>query len=410
MTPCEGNRATRRVSYTANTLTEREAGTDPKALFDRWMNDARASHDRIHRVAPTVLLPPEQGWFGTVDRETGQPSGTPAVVESSDDEGLVLRLALGNRAAAHLRDNPRAAFSFFWPDLQRQVRFEGLAELLDSMDPQPLAGSAPLAVEGPAKVRGIALSAAEAVAYSDELLHAYLLAVHEAYARLHTEQPDLPQIDPFAMRLATARPIEPQGGSLDGEREFGPSQRVVLVKNGPGDPGILFFTNYQGRKGRDLAANPLAAVSLECPLIGRALEFEGTVDQVLRTRSVAYFLTRDWQSRVGAWASNQSEVIFGRPELLLKAIGYALRFAPQGGPPCPPHWGGYTVSPTACWQRELGQVANATLDASPDGAMRVRLHPEAWEFWQGRKSGRMHDRLRYELAGVAGYRRERLSP
>jgi pyridoxamine 5'-phosphate oxidase len=172
--------------------------------------------------------------------------------------------------------------------------------------------------------------------------------------------------EPNAMTLATVG---------DGGR---PSTRVVLIK-GCDARGLVWYTNYQSRKGRDLAAVPFAALQFHWVELERVVRIEGRVERVSDAESDAYFKTRPLDSRIGAWASPQSEVISSRAVLVAQAAKFAARYALN--PPRPPHWGGY------------------------------RLVPERWEFWQGRRS-RLHDRLRYRLAEAGGneWLRERLAP
>jgi pyridoxamine 5'-phosphate oxidase len=170
--------------------------------------------------------------------------------------------------------------------------------------------------------------------------------------------------EPNAMTLATV------GGDLR------PSVRVVLIKGF--DPrGIVWYTNYASRKGQELAGNPYAALQFHWVELERTVRIEGLVEKVSAEESDAYFHSRPLDSRIGAWASPQSEVISGRGVLVANAALYGAKFLLQ--PPRPPHWGGY------------------------------RLKPDHWQFWQGRPS-RLHDRLRYALQADGGWLRERLAP
>ncbi len=169
--------------------------------------------------------------------------------------------------------------------------------------------------------------------------------------------------EPNAMTLATV--------GADGR----PSTRIVLIK-GCDARGITWFTNYDSRKGHELAARPFAALQFHWVELERVVRIEGAVERVSDAESDAYFASRPLDSRLGAWASPQSQVIESRGVLVANAAKYAAKFLLN--PPRPPHWGGF------------------------------RLMPEAWEFWQGRKS-RLHDRLRYRMEAGA-WLRERLAP
>jgi pyridoxamine 5'-phosphate oxidase len=170
--------------------------------------------------------------------------------------------------------------------------------------------------------------------------------------------------EPNAMTLATV-------GS-----DLRPSTRVVLIKDYDAR-GIVWYTNYESRKGRELAGNPYAALQFHWVELERVVRIEGVVERVSAEESDTYFNSRPLDSRIGAWASPQSEVIPGRTVLVTNAAKYAAQFMLQ--PPRPPHWGGY------------------------------RLKPDNWQFWQGRKS-RLHDRLRYTQQSEGEWLRERLAP
>lgn len=169
--------------------------------------------------------------------------------------------------------------------------------------------------------------------------------------------------EPSAMTLATV--------GTNGR----PSTRVVLLKTADAS-GLVFFTNYRSRKARELEANPFAAVQFHWVELQRVVRVEGRVEHTSAEESDAYFVTRPLDSRIGAWASPQSEVIPNRGVLLANAAKASARYGLN--PPRPAHWGGF------------------------------RLVPDTWEFWAGRKS-RLHDRVRFRLDGGA-WLRERLAP
>jgi pyridoxamine 5'-phosphate oxidase len=169
--------------------------------------------------------------------------------------------------------------------------------------------------------------------------------------------------EPNAMTVAT---VSPEGR---------PTTRVVLIKAFDAR-GIVWYTNYHSRKGRELAGTPFAALQFHWVEMERVVRIEGRVEKVSDAESDAYYASRPLDSRLGAWASPQSEVISSRAVL----VANAAKAAAQHGlnPERPPHWGGY------------------------------RLVPDRWEFWQGRKS-RLHDRLSYRLVD-GQWLRERLAP
>jgi pyridoxamine 5'-phosphate oxidase len=171
-------------------------------------------------------------------------------------------------------------------------------------------------------------------------------------------------LEPNAMTLATV--------GADGR----PSTRVVLLK-GLDHGGLVWYTNYQSRKGQDLVAHPQAALQFFWPELERVIRIEGRVEKVDEAESDAYYQSRPLGSRIGAWASPQSQVIPSREHL--EATWSAVQARQGQDPARPAHWGGY------------------------------RLVPVYWEFWQGRPS-RLHDRIVYVKQADDTWQIQRLAP
>lgn len=156
-----------------------------------------------------------------------------------------------------------------------------------------------------------------------------------------------------------------------------PSARIVLLK-GVDERGFSFFTNYESRKGHELAANPHASLTFLWKEMERQVRVEGTVTKVSHEESEAYFNIRPRNSRLGAWVSNQSQVIANRAVLEENMKELQARY-PGEEIPLPPNWGGYIVK------------------------------PELIEFWQGQRS-RLHDRFVYQYQADGSWKLERLAP
>ena len=176
---------------------------------------------------------------------------------------------------------------------------------------------------------------------------------------MHSKLPE-----PNAMILATAT------------KEGKPSVRALLLK-GFDENGFIFYTNYESRKGKELTENKNASILFFWPEIERQIRIEGKVEKISHTESKRYFNTRPYKSRIGAWASNQSEVIDSRFVIVKKFLKYFIKFHSKEIP-LPPYWGGFI------------------------------LIPDTFEFWQGR-ANRLHDRVRYQHIDEK-WKIERLSP
>ncbi len=170
--------------------------------------------------------------------------------------------------------------------------------------------------------------------------------------------------DAISMTLATA------------DKKGEPDARIVLLKS-VDDHGFVFYTNYQSRKGKELNENPRACLLFYWSTLWRQVRIEGTVEKVSDEESDEYFQSRPLGSKLGAWASNQSEVIASREILETRFAELQKQFGDNV--PRPTHWGGY------------------------------RVKPHTIEFWQGQEN-RLHDRLRYCLQENGSWVIERLGP
>ncbi|MBY4831564.1 pyridoxamine 5'-phosphate oxidase [Burkholderia dolosa] len=204
------------------------------------------------------------------------------------------------------------------------------------------------------------------------------------YSRASLDEADVAP-DPFAQfdrwfnEALAAKLPEPNTMTLATVGADGrPAARIVLIK-GVDARGFVFFTNYESRKGRELAAHPYAALLFYWIELERQVRIEGRIEKTSAEESDRYFASRPLGSRIGAWASEQSAVIDSRATLEAREKAVAERFGDD--PPRPPHWGGY------------------------------RVVPDAIEFWQGRPS-RLHDRLLYtrDASAPQGWTISRLSP
>jgi pyridoxamine 5'-phosphate oxidase len=185
----------------------------------------------------------------------------------------------------------------------------------------------------------------------------------DLFARWFAEATDAGLVEPNAMTVATA------------DRDGRPSARMVLLKRFGAD-GFDFYTNLESRKAGEIVANPQAALLFWWDVLHRQVRIEGPVSQIDAAEADAYFASRPLGSRIGAWASRQSQPVQDRAQLVRQEAEATTLHGDD--PRRPPYWGGY------------------------------RVRPLAIEFWQGRRN-RLHDRLRYRLEDGL-WRRERLNP
>jgi len=205
------------------------------------------------------------------------------------------------------------------------------------------------------------------------------IRIDYAKARLGPEDclPDpLAQFNRWLDEAIASQVNEPTAMNLATVENGRPSARMVLLK-GIENGAFVFYTNYESRKGQQLQAHPFPALTLFWPELERQVRVEGKVVRVSADASDTYFASRPYQSRVGAWASEQSRPLDSTATLVARAAKYAAKYALHV--PRPPHWGGYAVT------------------------------PDRVEFWQGRPS-RLHDRVLYVRSDQGEWLRERLYP
>jgi pyridoxamine 5'-phosphate oxidase len=208
-----------------------------------------------------------------------------------------------------------------------------------------------------------------------------LAAMRKDYSR-HSLAPEDCLPDPLAQfgrwldEAIAVQANEPTAMHLATVENGRPSARMVLLK-GIEQGGFVFYSNYESRKGTQLEADPYAALTFFWPELERSVRVEGRAEKVAPETSDAYFASRPYQSRIGAWASLQSRPLDGTATLVARAAKFAAQYVT--GVPRPPCWGGYVVM------------------------------PERIEFWQGRPS-RLHDRVLYLPDGKGGWERQRLYP
>ena len=214
--------------------------------------------------------------------------------------------------------------------------------------------------------------------------HQELAAMRRSYVKQGLSENDLGD-DPYALfglwleqaiktELAPYEANAMNLSTVDGNGR--PHCRVLLLKDFSKQQGFVFFTNYHSAKAKEISANPYASMTFFWPVLERQVRIEGQLEKISAQDSDEYFYSRPLGSRIGAWASAQSQVIASREQLEQEVVAVQQRFNDQ--PPRPPHWGGYT------------------------------LVAERFEFWQGREN-RLHDRMEF-VAQPCSWLRQRLAP
>lgn len=207
-----------------------------------------------------------------------------------------------------------------------------------------------------------------------------LHAIREEYSQQSLAKADcaddpLTQFQKWLNEAMKAQVNEPTAMNVATVENGKPSSRMVLLK-ALNEQGFVFFTNYHSRKGKQIEQNPNVALTFFWAELERQVRIEGTIEKLSEQASDDYFQSRPYTSRIGAWASEQSQVISSKNTLLARAAQFAIKYPIQV--PRPAHWGGYLIRPTYL------------------------------EFWQGRPS-RLHDRICYQLE-KGKWVKERLAP
>lgn len=208
-----------------------------------------------------------------------------------------------------------------------------------------------------------------------------IAAVRQDYSRQGLKPEDcladpLAQFSRWLDEAIAAKVNEPTAMNVATVQDGRPSARMVLLK-GIEQGCFVFYTNYESRKGQQLAQNPMAALTFFWPELERSVRIEGSISRTAPEVSDRYFASRPYQSRVGAWASLQSQPLEATATLVARAAGFAAKYVT--GVPRPPHWGGFA------------------------------LKPDRIEFWQGRPS-RLHDRVVYQPLEGGQWQKQQLYP